>query len=734
MVIQGRSQSKKYGSRDFMAAALAFISIFVVISGISLTRQLSASLDETSAKHLQALTAQWANMGAQRIEEEIGHVQRAAEEIDISGEPEKSAEDVKAAADLFRWDYVSVTDENGQILFEDGAAAGSASENSSERAAERSLSDGGKLCSVDTDERGEHVFAVQVPIVNDGIRAGSLYAEYGSQEFFSDCFAEFEKNGSYFCLADEQGNILLQKGKMPDETADDGNIFRMVRDLEEKHTFHLFGDSSENDAEEFLQNSFGVKDSGNAWVTMGGEEYILCYESVPNGDSWYIVTLQPSTYPESMSKYVTAYLFIICGLILLAALISIFIWGTRMKSKYEICAMEAELDHANVANKAKSDFLSSMSHELRTPMNAIVGITALANRSADDPKKTREYLHKLEISTTYMLSLINDILDMSRIERGKVILYRITFDLYDLIEAVDAMIRQISGEKSQKFDVSVSVTHNYIVCDKARFQQIIVNLLNNAVKYTKEGGSIRLTVEERSASDGKVRLYVEVADTGIGIRKEDQQRIFEPFEEASDKDVSGASGAYGTGLGLSISQNLLRMMGSEMRVFSVPGKGSVFSFEVELEYVQESDAFLPKVHYGSWDLKGRRMLIAEDNDMNRDMLMELLDGEGIICDPARDGERALEMFRKSEPGTYDAVLMDIQMPHMDGLEATKMIRSSNHADAGKVPIVAMTAYAFTEDIERSMNAGMSAYTSKPVDIRELCKLLNKLIAERGKCA
>ena len=225
-----------------------------------------------------------------------------------------------------------------------------------------------------------------------------------------------------------------------------------------------------------------------------------------------------------------------------------------------------------------------------------------------------------------------------------------------------------------------------------------------------------------------------MSDTGIGISEEDLQRIFEPFEEASDKDVSGVSGAYGTGLGLSISQNLLRMMGSEMRVFSVKDKGSVFSFEIEFEYVEESEALLPKIPYGSWDLKGRRMLVAEDNDMNRDMLMDLLDDEGIICDPARDGECALEMFRKSAPGTYDAVLMDIQMPHMDGLEATKMIRSSNHADAGNVPIVAMTAYAFTEDIERSMSAGMSAYTSKPVDIRELCKLLNKLILERGKCA
>ena len=365
-------------------------------------------------------------------------------------------------------------------------------------------------------------------------------------------------------------------------------------------------------------------------------------------------------------------------------------------------------------------------------MNAIVGITTLAKRSAGDEKKTLEYLRKLEISSNYMLSLINDILDMSRIERGKIVLYRIVFDLYEVTEAVDAMIRQISGEKGQNFHVRIDVTHNWIVCDKARFQQIIVNMLNNAVKYTERGGEIRLTIEERGVSGGKVRLYVEVADTGIGIRQEDQKRIFEPFEEASDKDVSGASGAYGTGLGLSISQNLLHMMDSEMQVRSVPGEGSVFFFEVELEYEEKGESFLMSAGNRSWNLQGRHILVAEDNDMNRDMLIDLLCEEEMTCDAARDGEEAVTLFLQSLPGTYDAILMDIRMPKIDGLQATERIRASGHRDAEEIPVIAMTAYAFTEDIERSMQSGMSAYATKPVDIAELCKLLNQLIAEREK--
>lgn len=426
------------------------------------------------------------------------------------------------------------------------------------------------------------------------------------------------------------------------------------------------------------------------------------------------------------------FFLVLCALIFLTALLLAVVRNAEAGAGVDISTMEAELDHAHFASQAKSDFLSNMSHELRTPMNAIVGITTLAKRSAGDEKKTLEYLRKLEISSNYMLSLINDILDMSRIERGKIVLYRIVFDLYEVTEAVDAMIRQISGEKGQNFHVRIDVTHNWIVCDKARFQQIIVNMLNNAVKYTERGGEIRLTIEERGVSGGKVRLYVEVADTGIGIRQEDQKRIFEPFEEASDKDVSGASGAYGTGLGLSISQNLLHMMDSEMQVRSVPGEGSVFFFEVELEYEEKGESFLMSAGNRSWNLQGRHILVAEDNDMNRDMLIDLLCEEEMTCDAARDGEEAVTLFLQSLPGTYDAILMDIRMPKIDGLQATERIRASGHRDAEEIPVIAMTAYAFTEDIERSVQSGMSAYATKPVDITELCKLLNQLIAEREK--
>ncbi len=308
-------------------------------------------------------------------------------------------------------------------------------------------------------------------------------------------------------------------------------------------------------------------------------------------------------------------------------------------------------------------------------------------------------------------------------------LYRIPFDFYEVVEAVDAMIRQISGEKGQQFQMDVQVEHSRIIGDKVRLQQIIINLLNNAVKYTGEGGKIRLKIQEREKTDDCVKLFVEVSDTGIGIREEDQERIFEPFEEAEGKKMSGISAAGGTGLGLSICRDLLRQMDSEIYVKSAPGQGSVFSFEVSFPCAGEEMFPTEVIPEGTWDLSGRRFLVAEDNEVNRNMLVDLLEDEGVICDTAEDGLEAVQFFEEAPPGRYDAVLMDIQMPRMDGLQASRRIRESSHADAQHIRCCGgdVCLRFFTEDIEKSRDAGMNEYITKPINIVELCKLLNHLI-------
>ena len=262
---------------------------------------------------------------------------------------------------------------------------------------------------------------------------------------------------------------------------------------------------------------------------------------------------------------------------------------------------------------------------------------------------------------------------------------------------------------------------------KCACSEIIVNLLNNAVKYTGERGKIRLKIREREKVNDSVKLYVEVSDTGIGIRKEDQDRIFEPFEEAEEKLKMVLQDLGGTGLGLSICRDLLRQMGSEIHVESVPGQGSVFFFDVTFPCAADEMFASEDIPEGTWDLSGKHFLVAEDNEVNRNMLVDLLEDEGVVCDTAEDGLKAVKLFEESRPGMYDAVLMDIQMPHMDGLKASRYIRASSHADAQRIPVVAMSAYAFTEDIEQSRAAGMNEYITKPINIVELCKLLNHLI-------
>ena len=717
----GNHQNRKFVSRDLLTVVLIFTGIMIFVVGIGLTRQISGSFERNSSEYLQSITRQSAENTAQQMKEAIGQIKMVADLVAEDGE--RTDDILREAAEDGLFSEIAAVDENGSVY---GAGGTETRQDQTARLTDFFQREGQSVFTY-TDERGNVMLTVQVPVYRDGSFAGAVCGSSAVESMFSSSFTEISRGERLGCLLDGSGKFLMSAGSDFGEGAAEANFSDYVDPL-------LEGNRKEENTFDALLQDLEDGQTGARALLLSGNPYTVCYSPVEGTDSWYVLSFSPNVFFEGTGHRVAAYLFILCGLVLLAALILAFIWNAKLRAKWELGVMEAELDHANLANKAKSDFLSSMSHELRTPMNAIVGITTLAKRSVGDAEKTLDYLHRLEISTTYMLSLINDILDMSRIERGKVVLYRITFDLYDLVEAVDAMIRQISSEKGQRFDVHIDVTHNYITCDKARFQQIIVNMLNNAVKYTGNGGTIRLVIEERGTENGKVRLYVEVADTGIGIREEDMQRIFEPFEEASDKDKSGASGAYGTGLGLSISQNLLKMMGSRMHVSSVSGVGSVFFFEIDLDYAEDGEKVIPIGCCGSWELSGRRVLVAEDNDMNRDMLMDLLCDEGMVCDPASDGEQALKLFTDSKSGTYDVILMDIQMPRMDGLETTKRIRRSDHADARSIPIIAMTAYAFTEDIERSLGAGMSAYASKPVDIMELCKLLNKLISEREKSA
>lgn len=375
--------------------------------------------------------------------------------------------------------------------------------------------------------------------------------------------------------------------------------------------------------------------------------------------------------------------------------------------------------NADSENKAKTAFLSNMSHEIRTPMNAIIGMTEIARKSANDRGKVAECLEKIDSSSHYLLSLINDILDLSRIESGKIIINKEPVDMNDLISGVEMIIRPQANAKGLAFSIKRNYGQNVVMGDRLRLNQVLINILGNAVKFTPEGGKIDLVIEQVFEQTDKVSYKFSVKDTGIGISKEKQEKIFIAFEQAEDDTVSKYGG---TGLGLAISNNFVHLMGGKLVVDSEPGEGSCFSFELTFDLPEESlrSPFVEQdgvesENENSYDFSGKRILLAEDNEINSEIAKELLGFTGVEVEVVYDGKQAIDAVENSETGYYDLILMDIIMPNVNGYDATVAIRSLNRDDAKTVPIIAMTANAFAEDVREAKKMGMNDHISKPID-------------------
>lgn len=388
--------------------------------------------------------------------------------------------------------------------------------------------------------------------------------------------------------------------------------------------------------------------------------------------------------------------------------------------------LESALRKAEDANRAKSEFLSRMSHDIRTPMNAINGMTYIAKNNMDDPQKVLDCLNKIEHSSDHLLGLVNEVLDMSMIECGKTILEIREFDLFQMLRNTVSLIQPSALEKNQEFQVSwEGVEHNIVFGDAMRLQQVLTNLLTNAVKYTQEFGRVTLKAAEVGQGIRKQKQYCfQVSDNGIGIKKEYLPHIYEPFSRADDSRISKV---YGTGLGMAIVKNIVELMAGDIRIESEEGKGSCFTVNLFLEankaggneYREESE------QEETGDFSGIHILLVEDNQMNREIAREIFHMMGIEVSEAEDGAQAVELFRQSEPGTYQMIFMDIQMPVMNGWEAAMEIRRLDRNDAGTIPIVAMTANVFQEDILKTQQAGMNEHIGKPIDLKKMREIIRK---------
>ena len=391
----------------------------------------------------------------------------------------------------------------------------------------------------------------------------------------------------------------------------------------------------------------------------------------------------------------------------------------EMRRAQEVAA-EA-LQSAERASKAKTDFLSNMSHDIRTPMNAIIGITTLMKNELHQPEKLAEHLGKLESSSQLLLGIINDILDMSRIESGKTTLSIEKMNLPQQISQLDGMIRQQAGQRRQTFAVETHVQHENVLGDPNRLNQVLMNILSNAVKYTPRDGHIRFEVEELPRNEHYARYRFIVQDDGIGMSADFQKTLFDPFTR---EEKSGTNKVQGTGLGMAITKSIVDLMGGSISVESAPGRGT--RFEVVLEFPIDTEAdhaqrvqALPDETEETSPLCGMRFLCAEDNALNAEILEMLLEAKGASCTICSNGQEIVDAFASVKPGEYDMILMDVQMPVMDGLEATRRIRSGENPLGRVIPILAMTANAFLEDMQKSREAGMDEHLSKPVDIAAL---------------
>ena len=486
-------------------------------------------------------------------------------------------------------------------------------------------------------------------------------------------------------------------------------------------------------------------------AVLDGTEYFYALKQMENAQ-WTLAFLVPAKYVAvNTQKLVSIVMIIIIVIAMVFSVITVFVgWSLlRQKQQQELQAekeanlrleqynihltqvndelrqaqdIAAEaLQSAERASKAKTDFLANMSHDIRTPMNAIIGITTLMKNELHQPEKLAEHLDKLENSGQLLLGIINDILDMSRIESGKTTLNVEKMNLPQQISQLDSIIRQQAGQRSQTFTVNTHLQHENVLADPNRLNRVLMNILSNAVKYTPTGGHIRFEVDELPRNEHYARYRFVVQDDGIGMSEAYQKTLFDPFTR---EERSGTNKVQGTGLGMAITKNIVDLMGGSINVESTTGKGT--RFEVVLEFPVDAEAdtvpeaqMLPEEEKETSPLSGMKFLCAEDNAINAEILEMLLEANGASCTICSNGQEIVDAFASVKPGEYDMILMDVQMPVMDGLEATRRIRSGENPLGRIIPILAMTANAFLEDMQKSREAGMDEHLSKPVDIAAL---------------
>ena len=614
----------------------------------------------------------------------------------------------------------------------------------------------GKLVSLDYNQKKKDGYLVAIPCQEYTIK-GETYTAIGTlydhSKLDSMLSVKSYNGNAYLFMLDNDGNITYTNQK-------EDKFFRNYFLLK-----HLKGDQAITEEEaDSLQKKLDGREQGVELVE-SDKPYYLGYCPIENNNTMLICIVEKSVVDNVLRDYQKTIVF---ETILMAGFILLLFAGlfysisrrslAEQKAEYEKRNNEIQtqamkdmeesnkklkkakditteaLQTAENANKAKTDFLSNMSHDIRTPMNAIIGMTSLIRHDAGNKAKVIEYADKIDISSQHLLGIINDVLDMSKIEAGKTVFKYTDFSILDFITELNTIFHSQIDEKNQTLTIiKENIRHEWVNGDQVHLMQIFSNLVSNAVKYTQEGGKIQFLVEEcetKSSVYAKYRFLV--SDNGMGMSADFKDTIFDAFTRA---ESSLTNKIQGTGLGMAITKNLVEAMGGTIDVDSELGQGSCFEVLMDLKIAEDRTvALAAQEETDEQDgniLQGMRFLCAEDNELNAEILTELLKIEGAECTICENGEEILKAFEQSAPGDYDMILMDIQMPVMNGYEATKAIRRSSHKLAKTIPIIAMTANAFSEDIQHSLAAGMNAHVSKPVEMKVLEKTIRSIKSGGG---
>ena len=598
-----------------------------------------------------------------------------------------------------------------------------------------SLKNGERKVASAADSDGEGVILFGVPCeypMSDGSSSLAMIVGLSSKYMGEVLFLDSDSSLSYSFVIREDGSYVVG-----DEGDADENYFDRLQSI--------LNDRN-GEADYYIRQMTEAMDKGEDYsviLKIGKSRRHLYCTSLPYCD-WYLVTILPFDGLDHVISDMGSHWLIIvyaASFAVIAMLLYIFFQylGIFRKQVSELERMNTEMDaarkiaeraqqEAEHANSAKQDFLSSMSHDIRTPMNAIIGMTSIAMANTHNQEQVQECLRKIELSSNHLLGLINDVLDMSKIESGKMTLNIAPISLREVMDSIVNIVQPQVRAKNLQFDTDVhDILAENVRCDSVRLNQVLINLLGNSVKFTQDNGSVRVSLYQEALPEdtSRVRTHFLVSDTGIGMSREYQEKLFDSFSREDNAQVQKTEGS---GLGMAITKYIVDAMDGTIAVRSELDKGTEFhvTFDLEKAKEQELDAAEKNEEAVDLELKGKHILLAEDNELNWEVAKELLSDLEIELDWAENGEICVAQFKRAPVGYYDAVIMDVRMPVMNGYEATRAIRELEREDSD-IPVIAMTADAFSEDIQKCLECGMNDHLAKPIDIQEVARKLKKYL-------